>query len=138
MNNNFNVGIPSLPIEIQELILESLTFQQRLESSMTCKTWRSMILNWSGMWRNLSTDDEHTIIPELIPYKPYIASNFVKRVHIADYYNGDRWQAVEDFLLNELKCNAIHDSMLLMITNTSIIIITTIIECRYRTNYMEY
>lgn len=137
MNNNFNVGIPSLPTEIQELILESLTFQQRLESSMTCRAWRSMILNWSGMWRNLSTDDEHTIVPELVAYKPYIASNSVKRVHIVDYYNGDRWRAVEDFLLNKVQCNAIHDSMLPMIIDT-IIIISIISECRHRTNYMEY
>ncbi|KAI7860948.1 hypothetical protein BDC45DRAFT_9541 [Circinella umbellata] len=116
MIDSYNAGIPSLPMEIQEVILKSLTFQQRLESSMTCKTWRSMILNWSGMWRNLSTDDGHTIVPDLVPYKPYIASHFVKRVHIVDYYNGDPWHAVEDFLLNELKCDAIQDSMLSTIT----------------------
>ncbi|KAI9249759.1 hypothetical protein BDA99DRAFT_575659 [Phascolomyces articulosus] len=107
--NVLTTQIPWLPVEIQEAILRSLTFHDRLECSATCKTWRTMVLNWSGMWRNLSTDDEHTIIPHLRPYQAYIIPSSVRRIQISDYYNGDRWREIEDFLFNQLKCNAIQE-----------------------------
>ncbi|KAI9488701.1 hypothetical protein BDB00DRAFT_31533 [Zychaea mexicana] len=67
-----------------------------------------MILCRHDMWQNLSTDDQHTIVPHLLPYRRYIEASSVKRVHLGEFAE-DCWPSVAKFLLVELKCDAIQD-----------------------------
>ncbi|KAI9488700.1 hypothetical protein BDB00DRAFT_942124 [Zychaea mexicana] len=60
------------------------------------------------MWQNLSTDDQHTIVPHLVPYRRYIEASSVKRVHLGEFAE-DCWPSVANFVLAELKCDAIQN-----------------------------
>ncbi|KAI9488693.1 hypothetical protein BDB00DRAFT_932523 [Zychaea mexicana] len=108
MTINETNRLPSLPTEIQDPILTLLTFRERIRCSTVCKSWQAMILCRHDMWQNLSTDDQHTIVPHLVPYRRYIEASSVRRVHLGEFAE-DCWPSVAKFLLVELKCDAIQD-----------------------------
>ncbi|KAI8138998.1 hypothetical protein BJV82DRAFT_673104 [Fennellomyces sp. T-0311] len=93
-----------LPLEIQDSVLRNLTFRECMRLSSVCRTWRSMVLNWQGMWETLSTDDNHNIT-DLEIYKNYIEGSFVNRIRL-DTRSGDQLERVIDFLVMQ-KCTAI-------------------------------
>ena len=70
----------SLPISIHARIFNLFTLQHRLECITVCKAWRSMILGCPGIWKILSTSNGRYIVPELLPYLPYINAKDVKQL----------------------------------------------------------
>ncbi|KAI8139023.1 hypothetical protein BJV82DRAFT_673126 [Fennellomyces sp. T-0311] len=97
--------LPCLPFEIQDTILRNLTFRECVLLSAVCKTWRSMVLNWQGMWSTLSTKDNHDIASALVPYRAFITSTSVNRVYLDTELN-KHLEAVIDFLATQ-QCTAI-------------------------------
>ncbi|KAI8146552.1 hypothetical protein BJV82DRAFT_710643 [Fennellomyces sp. T-0311] len=73
-----------------------------------CRSLRSLIFKWSGMWKTLSTFDGHTIMPNLTNYKQYIQGSDVKYLRV-DEANGRRPIALAQVIdfLSEKGCTSI-------------------------------
>ncbi|KAI8137938.1 hypothetical protein BJV82DRAFT_633214 [Fennellomyces sp. T-0311] len=102
--------LQSLPTEILYSILDHLTFRERLLCSTLCMSWRMLILNWPGMWKSLSTDDGHNIVPDLLPYDKYIQGSAVQyfRYSSRDFGFAQLSDAM-DFVV-ERECNNIKEA----------------------------
>ena len=130
--NSDNVEeLPNLPVEVQTIIADLLTLPECLKCSQVCKKWRLMVFTyWQGaMWHTLSVTDNHyadenkkeNLVDQrcmnkiLATYCSYIKPSTVKR--IAYFTDGDPfmdqkyWIDSIGLLLDEIKCNAIRDSM---------------------------
>ncbi|KAI7846689.1 hypothetical protein BDC45DRAFT_75215 [Circinella umbellata] len=91
MSNTTHVDILStLPQEVLDEIFQYLSTGERwIFASVSC-SWRSLLLNWQPHWKCLSTNDHgHSIVPDIIPYIPYINKSSAKKICIT---TDDVWQ----------------------------------------------
>ncbi|KAI7849629.1 hypothetical protein BDC45DRAFT_270769 [Circinella umbellata] len=93
----YNVqNLPSLPIDIQDEILQHFTFLERWELAAVNQKFRSMILNWSSLWSHLSTN-HNQIVPDLLPYVSYIKDSSVRSICV-ETGTEIHWTHVLDFI----------------------------------------
>ncbi|KAI8143689.1 hypothetical protein BJV82DRAFT_668733 [Fennellomyces sp. T-0311] len=93
----------SLPSEIQDRILNHLTFHGRLQCSAVCSSWRLQIINRPSTWKRLSIKDGLNIVPYLLPYRKYIQGSDVKHLSVSSAQS--RVSEAVDFVV---KCECEH------------------------------
>lgn len=69
-----------LPYDILLLIFSQLELGDRIRCMRVCYTWRTLLMEWPGMWDTLSTKDGCNIGYDLAPYIQYIRGKAVKRI----------------------------------------------------------
>ncbi|KAG2223342.1 hypothetical protein INT45_008999 [Circinella minor] len=93
----YNVqNIPSLPIDIQDEILQHFTFLECWKLAAVNQKFRSMILNGSSLWSHLSTN-HNQIVPDLLPYVSYIKNSSVRSICV-ETGTETHWTNVLDFI----------------------------------------
>ncbi|KAI8148816.1 hypothetical protein BJV82DRAFT_589759 [Fennellomyces sp. T-0311] len=95
----------TLPSEIQDVILSYLEIDDCWRCCAVSPSWRSVILNWPGMWTSLTEWDNILLDPEA--YRPYISESSVNHAYLVQS-DSKELSAKVDFLIS-LKCTALKD-----------------------------
>ncbi|KAI9485060.1 hypothetical protein BDB00DRAFT_942732 [Zychaea mexicana] len=116
--------LPELPSEIWHKIYSKLTFRECIRCTRVCRSWRSKILSWSGLWHEISNEHGYQSISTLQPYTPYLVSSAVQRFRINTHggqQRSPRDKAIHamvtlNFLI-EHNCNSIKEVVLRQLPN---------------------
>ncbi|KAI9250506.1 hypothetical protein BDA99DRAFT_522684 [Phascolomyces articulosus] len=78
--------LPTLPTEVHNEIFQYLSFQERWQMAQVCQSWRYTVLNWQPQWKSLPIHHHCSIVPDMLPYAPFIESGSVKKIRV-HYFN---------------------------------------------------
>ncbi|KAI8141393.1 hypothetical protein BJV82DRAFT_670675 [Fennellomyces sp. T-0311] len=73
--------VTTLPYELVSEIFTMLSMKQTVQCIQICQSWRSFILSWGGLWRELS-DSTCDFVRDLAPYKHHLQGRQVKTLSL--------------------------------------------------------